>query len=101
MISGSDFKPFQLVLVGGREGENRSFSMHSPVSSNLPVSTLSVHLSRLRVGQYFAICRSVLVRQYGSDNVGATSYYINRTVVKIFWEFNYKLSITPLDNSDN
>ena len=87
----------------------RSFCMHSPVylqlcsilvyklnalteypltSSNLPISTLSVYLSRLRVGQYFAICRSVLVRQYGSDNVGAILYYINRTVVKIFWKFN-------------
>ena len=70
-------------------------------SSNLSISTLSVHLSRLRVGQYFAICRLVLVRQYGSDNVGATLCYINRTVVKIVWEFNYKLSITPLDKSDN
>ena len=28
--------------------------------------------------------------------MGATLYYINITVVKIFWE----LSITPLDNSD-
>ena len=27
------------------------------------MSSLSVHLSRLRVGQYFAICRSVFVRQ--------------------------------------
>ena len=55
-------------------------------SSNLPKSTLSVHLSRLRVGQYFAICRSALVRQCGSDNVETTLFI---------------LSITTLDNSDN
>ena len=38
--------------------------------SNLPISTLSVHLSRLRVGQYFAI----FVARFLCDNVEATLY---------------------------
>ena len=35
------------------------------------------------MGQYFAICRSVLVRQCGSDNVEATLFILNITVVKL------------------
>ena len=30
------------------------------------------------MGQYFAICRSVLVRQCGSDNVEATLFILNQ-----------------------
>ena len=52
------------------------------------------------MGQYFAICRSVLVRQCGSDNVEVTLFILNQ------WNCSQNLlgiylGITPLDNSDN
>ena len=85
----SAVRPYSFVLHAQSCLPSAVFHAHvkSPlISSNLPISTLSAHLSRLRVGQYFAICRLVLVRQCGSDNVEATLFI---------------LSITTLDNSDN
>ena len=61
-------------------------------SSSLPISisTLYVDLSRqLRVGQYFFLCRSVLVRQRGSDIIKSKELRS-----KSFGNLN----IIPLDN---